>query len=55
MPGYGYNITGIDVLDAYAAVMLVAGAMVWMKPSSRKMYEQLPRRAVAAACSYNAF
>lgn len=27
MPGYGYNITGIDVLDAYAAVMPVAGAI----------------------------
>ena len=27
MPGYGYNITGIDVLDAYAAVMLAAGAI----------------------------
>lgn len=25
--GYGYDITGIDVLDAYAAVMLAAGAM----------------------------
>lgn len=27
MRGYGYDITGIDVLDAYAAVMLAAGAM----------------------------
>ena len=24
--GWGYDITGIDVLDAYAAVMAVAGA-----------------------------
>lgn len=27
MRGYGYDITGIDVLDAYAAVMLAADAM----------------------------
>ena len=27
MPGYGDNITGINVLDAYAAVMLVVGAI----------------------------
>lgn len=27
MPGYGDNIIGINVLDAYAAVMLVAGAI----------------------------
>lgn len=27
MRGYGYDITGIDVLDAYAAVMLAARAM----------------------------
>lgn len=27
MPRYGYNLTGIDVLDAYAAVMLAAGAI----------------------------
>mgnify|MGYP003611254761 CR=1 FL=1 len=27
MRGYGYNITGIGVLDAYAAVMLAASAM----------------------------
>ncbi|WP_219136386.1 hypothetical protein [Janthinobacterium sp. UMAB-60] len=27
MRGYGYDITGIDVLDAYATVMLAAGAM----------------------------
>ena len=27
MRAYGYDITGVDVLDAYAAVMLAAGAM----------------------------
>ena len=27
MHGYGYDITGIDVLEAYAAVMLVTGAI----------------------------
>ncbi|MNT14087.1 hypothetical protein D3C72_1490790 [compost metagenome] len=27
VPAYGYNITGIDVLEAYAAVMLVTGAI----------------------------
>lgn len=33
--GWGYDITGIDVLDAYAAVMAAAGA-AWTRPWSRQ-------------------